>query len=188
MHGPGILRATPAPDLKRRKMDEERGETAYHEAAHMVAAWEQGLSVLGATIVPDPEAGYAGRVITPIEEQVHYAYWTNERDYLYAHLVTRYAGVVASELYTNEPTPPEAIVVSLQSIGSDYYEIAGYILDLGGDEEQSQTDVGKAALRHATNLVSVQWSNISSIAHTLMERDTLDERECRQVLESTGIV
>jgi ATP-dependent Zn protease len=41
-------------------MTEESRQTAYHEAGHMVVAWELGLNVLGATIVPDPEAGYAG--------------------------------------------------------------------------------------------------------------------------------
>jgi ATP-dependent Zn protease len=54
-------------------VNEESRLAAYHEAGHMVAAWELGLNVLGATIVPDAEAGYAGRVVVPIEDRVRYA-------------------------------------------------------------------------------------------------------------------
>ena len=36
--------------------------TAYHEAGHMCAAWDLGLSVTGATIVPDAEEDYLGLV------------------------------------------------------------------------------------------------------------------------------
>jgi hypothetical protein len=42
-------------------LDDEK-VTAHHEAAHMVAAWELGLAVSGATIVPNLEARYPGRV------------------------------------------------------------------------------------------------------------------------------
>ena len=43
-------------------MGEESRLTAYHEAGHIVIAEELGLNVLGATVIPDPEVGYAGRV------------------------------------------------------------------------------------------------------------------------------
>jgi ATP-dependent Zn protease len=35
-------------------MGEESRLTAYHEAGHMVVAWDLGLNVLGATVIPDP--------------------------------------------------------------------------------------------------------------------------------------
>ena len=62
--------------------------TAFHEAGHMVAAWELGLAVTGATIIPNPEEGYAGLVRVPVENRVRHADWVNEEDYLYAFLVT----------------------------------------------------------------------------------------------------
>jgi ATP-dependent Zn protease len=81
---------------------------AYHEAGHMVAAWELGLAVTGATIVANPEEGYAGCVWNPVEDRVHYASWVDENNYLYAHLVTYYAGIAASEIYTGAPLSSEA--------------------------------------------------------------------------------
>jgi ATP-dependent Zn protease len=87
-------------------MEEESRQAAYHEAGHMVGAWELGLNVLGATIVPDPGAGYAGRVIVPVEDRVRYADWVeSEAAYLYAHMVMYYAGMEAGEKYAGAPMP-----------------------------------------------------------------------------------
>ena len=44
---------------------------AYHEAGHMVAAWDLGLPVAGASMVPDSES--FGHVWVPFEERVHLA-------------------------------------------------------------------------------------------------------------------
>jgi hypothetical protein len=53
-------------------LEEAEKGAAYHEAAHMVAAWELGLAVTGATIVPNPAEGYLGCVWVPVEERVLY--------------------------------------------------------------------------------------------------------------------
>jgi ATP-dependent Zn protease len=148
--------------------------TAYHEAGHMVAAWELGLNVLGATIVPDPEAGYAGRVIVPVEDRVRYADWVeSEYAYLYAHMVSSYAGM-------------EAVNIDLGFVGpdSDYGKIAGGLLEIAGADEQEQAETAERARRHAQLLLSSRWSKVEAVAETLMDRKTLDERECREVLEA----
>lgn len=157
--------------------------TAYHEAAHMVAAWELGLSVVGATIVPDPENNYLGHVLAPIEERVRYADWVDEDEYLYCHLVTRYAGVAASDKYTGVPTPPEAVQHALGSPGSDYWSVGDFVLSLGGSDPNEQEKVDDRARRHATGLVYARHPQIEAVAQVLMERETLDESECRQALE-----
>ena len=79
-------------------MQDKSRLAAYHEAGHMVVAWEPGMNVLGATIVPDARAGYAGRVMVPVEDRVRYADWVEfESAYLYAHMVMNYAGLEAGE-------------------------------------------------------------------------------------------
>lgn len=87
-------------------MNEESKQTAYHEAGHIVAAWVLGLNVLGATIIPDADAGYAGRVLVPVEDRVRYADWVgSEHAYLYAHMVMSYVGMEAGKKYAGAPMP-----------------------------------------------------------------------------------
>ena len=166
-------------------VDEQGKQTAYHEAGHMVAAWELGLNVLGATIVPDPEAGYAGRVVVPVEDRVRYADWV-ESEYacLFAHMVMRYAGMEAGEKYAGAPMPEMNIDLGFAGPDSDYGHIADALLSIAGPDEQEQIETSEHARRHAHHLVSSRWSKIEAVAETLMERETLDERECREVLEA----
>jgi ATP-dependent Zn protease len=166
-------------------MDEESRQTAYHEAGHMVAAWELGLNVLGATIVPDPEAGYAGRVVVPVEDRVRYADWVeSEHAYLYAFMVMSYAGIEAGEKYVGVPMPEMNIDLGFVGPNSDCGQIADVLIAIAGPQEQEQIETGERAQRHARNLVASRWSAIEAVAQTLMERETLDERECREVLEA----
>jgi ATP-dependent Zn protease len=168
-------------------MDEESKLTAYHEAGYMVVAWELGLNVLGATIIPDPEAGYAGRVAVPVEDRVRYADWVeSEQAYLYAHMVVRYAGLQAGEKYVGVPIPKINIDVGYASPDSDHGRIAEALLSTAGPDEQDQLETIQLARHHAESLVTSHWSQIEAVAQTLMERETLDERECRRVLESTS--
>src|SRR5215212_3268592 len=166
-------------------MEKDDKIAAYHEAGHMVAAWELGLNVLGATIVPDPKAGYAGRVIVPVEDRVRYADWVeSESAYLYAHMIMRYAGMEAGEKYLGVPTPEVDIDLGLVGPDTDYGQIADAVLEIAGDNEQEQAETSELARRHAELLVSARWSQIEAVAEKLMERETLDERECREVLEA----
>jgi ATP-dependent Zn protease len=165
-------------------MTEESRQTAYHEAGHMVVAWELGLNVLGATIVPDPEAGYAGRVIVPVEDRVRYADWVeSESAYLYAHMVVGYAGMEAGERFVGAPMPKLNIDLGFVGPDSDYGTIADALLAIAGPNEQEQIETGELAERHAKHLVTSRWSQIEAVAETLTDRGTLDERECREVLE-----
>lgn len=156
--------------------------TACHEAGHMVAAWDLGLAVLGASIVPDEET--AGRVICPVETRVRFAIWADEENYLYAHLVVRLAGIAAGEKYTGIPTPDEAVQLAIDSggLGNDYNSAADFILELGGDSEEGQAEIGDRALMHATNLIHARWECVEAVAVALLDREALDEAECRQVL------
>jgi ATP-dependent Zn protease len=168
-------------------MGEESKLTAYHEAGHMVVAWELGLNVRGATIIPDPEEGYAGRVAVPVEDRVRYADWVeSEQAYLYAHMVVRYAGLQAGEKYVGVPIPEMNIDVGYASPDSDIGRIADALLSIAGPEEQDQLETSELARRHAERLVARHWSQIEAVAQTLMDRETLDEGECRQVLESAS--
>jgi ATP-dependent Zn protease len=165
-------------------VNEESRLTAYHEAGHMVAAWELGLNVLGATVVPDAEAGYAGRVVVPIEDRVRYADWVESEDaYLFAHMVMSYAGMEAGEKIAGAPLPEMNIDLGLVGPDSDYGQIANVLVSIAGPDEQEQIATSELARIHAQHLVHSRWRKIEAVADTLLERETLDERECREVLE-----
>jgi hypothetical protein len=151
----------------------------------MCAAWELGLTVTGATIVPDPDQGYLGRVLCPIEDRVRYATWVDEDGYLYCHLVVQFAGPAASEKYTGVPTTDQVIRIELDTggPGNDYIKAADLILSLGGPDESGQAEVGDRALRYAANLIHWRWSRVERVAGALIENETLDEASCREVLE-----
>jgi hypothetical protein len=170
-------------------MDMEREPekvAAYHEAGHMVAAWELGLNVLGATIVPDPEAGYAGRVIVPLEDRVRYADWVDEGAYLYAHMVMQFAGEEAREKHAGDPISEMNIDLGFVGPDSDYGYIADALLAIAGPDEQEQRETGDRARGHARMLVSARWSRIEAVAETLKARETLGTEDCREVLEALG--
>ena len=169
-------------------MYDDSNITAYHESGRIVVAWELGLAVLGATIVPNPEEGYGSMVKIPVENRIRYADWSDEDGYLYAHLVARWAGIAASERFTGRPMSEAEIAMALESTGSDHRSLSDLILALGGPDEARQVEVGERAERHARNLVCVRWEQIEKVAGVLLERETLDEGGCRRVLEVAGIV
>ena len=157
--------------------------TAYHEAGHMCAAWDLGLSVTGATIVPNEEVGYMGMVHCPVEERVRYADWVDEGGYLYSFLVMRLAGPAAADRYTSVSIPDEAVQVALEHGDSNYNRAADFILTLAGPDPDKQKEIGERAAGRAQNLVSARWGFVEAVAHALMQHETLDEAKCRQVLE-----
>lgn len=162
---------------------QDEGRTAYHEAAHMVVAWELGLTVTEATIVPDSDS--LGSVRCPVEDRVRYADWVEEEGYLYSFLVLYFAGVAASEKYAGVSLPGAAVQHALESYGSDHYHAADFILALAGNDPEKQEEIGDRALSHATMLVHVRHEQIEDVAAVLVDRKTLDEGECRRVLENT---
>ncbi len=164
-------------------MTAENEGTAYHEAGHMVVAWDLGLAVTGATIIPNEEEGYSGCVTCPVENRVRHASWVDEQEYLYCHLVVYFAGVAASEKYTGVPLPSPAVQLALESHGSDYHNVGDYILALGGPDFDKQEEIGDRAMRDAAFLVETLWKRVEAVASVLVERQTLDEGECRRVLQ-----
>jgi ATP-dependent Zn protease len=159
--------------------------TAYHEAGHMIAAWELGLTVTRATIVPDPEEDYEGLVGIPVEERVRHADWVEE-EYLNAHLVTYYAGIATEEIYTNMPMSNAEVRVELKTYGSDYSKVSNFIATIAGPNEAKQVEVHENAKLQARKLIRRRWRRVSKIADVLLERKTLDEGECREILEQYG--
>jgi ATP-dependent Zn protease len=168
--------------------EEPEKVTAYHEAGLMITAWELGLTATGATIVPDAEEGYAAHVGIPVEERVRYADWVDENEYLCAHLVTYYAGIATHEIYTDMPLSDAEVGMALESYGSDYSNVSELILMIAGPDKARQVEVGKNAKLQARNLIRgrERWKRVSKIADVLLERETLDESECRQILEQYG--
>ncbi|MDP8951052.1 MAG: hypothetical protein M3N18_02245 [Actinomycetota bacterium] len=155
--------------------------TAYHEAGHMVAAWELGLYVTGATIVPDPEMGYLGRMEVPFEDRVRYAMFVDEEGYMFAHLVGLFAGMAAGERHAG--VEARELDAALGFFDGDYRAAAGHILSLAGDDEEEQKATEDHAQKYAQRLIHRRWERVETVAAALMERKTLDEGECRQVLE-----
>ena len=149
----------------------------------MVAAWDLGLDVVGATIVPDDATDALGSVGIRFDERVRYADWVDEHGYLYAHLVALYAGIVASEIYTGQTMTDAEVQVEAYSPGSDHYRASYFTLELGGPDMRAQGAVDTDAQRHAANLMHLNWARVKAVADVLMERETLNEAECRQVLE-----
>jgi ATP-dependent Zn protease len=153
---------------------------AYHEAGHMVAAWELGLTVLEATIVPDEEHGYLGRVKVPFEDRVRYAMFADEEYYLYAHLVGLFAGMAAGERHGGvEAAQTEA---ALGRFDGDYNNAAYFILSLAGADADVQKETELSAKRYAQRLIHNRWEAVEAVARVLMDRETLDAMECRRVL------
>jgi hypothetical protein len=76
------------------------------------------------------------------------------------------------------------IDVGLVSPDSDYGGITDALLNVAGPDEQDQLETSASAQRIAEYRVARRWSQIEAVAQTLMDRETLDESECRQVLES----
>src|SRR5215212_3168703 len=136
-------------------MDENSWQTAYHEAGHMVAAWELGLNVLGATIVPDLVAGYAGRVVVPVEDRVRYADWVeSEAAYLKAFVIMRYAGMQASEKYVGVSMPAVNIDLGFEGPDSDYRQIISVVMETAGDDEDEKRRTIEGCEWYAERLIS----------------------------------
>ena len=107
----------------------------------MLAAWELGLTVLGATIVPDGDAGTAGSLDTPVEDRVRYADCVEKPEYLYAHMVMVHAGMETDEKYVGAPVPEMHIDLGFVSHHSDYGKIADFLFELAGPHEKNQLEL-----------------------------------------------
>ncbi len=147
----------------------------------MVAAWELGLTVTEATIVPDPDKGYFGRVWVPFEDRVRYALWADEEGYLFAHLVGLLAGKAAGEKFMGDEAAK--VEAELGFFDGDYNAAAFFILSLAGEETDEQQEQERRATWYAQRLIHHRWERVEAVAAELLQRKTLDAGECRQVLE-----
>jgi hypothetical protein len=66
---------------------------------------------------------------------------------------------------------------------NDYGGIADALLNVAGPDEQDQLETSARAQRIAEHRVATRWSQIKAVAQTLIDRETLDESECRRVLQ-----
>ena len=94
------------------------------------------------------------------------------------------AGIAAGEKYVGAPLPEMNIDVGFASPDSDYGGITYALLETAGPDEQDQLETSARAQRIAELRVARRWSQIEEVAQALMDRGTLDERECREVLEA----
>jgi hypothetical protein len=102
-------------------------------------------------------------------------------------MIMLYAGIAAGERYLGAPLPEMNIDVGFVSPDCDYGGIADALLEVAGPDEQDQLETSARAQRIAEYRVASRWSQIEAVAQTLMDRETLDEGECRRVLEAAGL-
>jgi len=94
-----------------------------------------------------------------------------------------FAGIAAGERYLGAPLPEMNIDVGFASPDSDYGGITDALLNVAGPDEQDQLETSASAQRIAEHRVATRWSQIEAVAQTLIDRETLDESECRRVLQ-----
>lgn len=162
--------------------DNDTVQTAYHEAAHAVVAWDLGLTVLEATIVPDPAEDYAGRILFPLEDRVRYADWVDEHAYLEAFAIMYLAGPAAGDAFPGEPEPDIDVDLGLPEADSDHGRLANFILELAGPDEERQIEISERLEGIAKGYVGTRLPQIKTVAEALLTHGTLDEHECRKLL------
>jgi hypothetical protein len=76
--------------------------------------------------------------------------------------------------------------VELKTYGSDYSKVGDFIATIAGPNEAKQVEVDENAKLQARKLIRRRWRRVSKIADVLLERKTLDEGDCREILEQYG--
>lgn len=176
-------------------VQEDSRRTAYHEAGHMCAAWDLGLEVIYAEIETStgeqPDSTRYGYTHCPREERVRQATWVDGEEYLYAHLVVICAGPVSTEFSrSDKPDPlpctvkdPARFYLSDISVG-DAREVRKVVNMMNVPKtELEKTAVKNRACREAESLIECRWECVKTVARRLMERKTLNVKECRAVLK-----
>jgi len=97
--------------------------------------------------------------------------------------VSSYAGIAASEYYTGARLTEAEIELTVASRSGDHYDVGCFTIEIAGPDETKQAEVIDNAEQDARNLIGARWDRVKKVADVLLERETLDEGECRQVLE-----
>ena len=162
-----------APKLSRTHEEEK---TAYHEAGHVVAAFEMGISVRYVTIRPHGKGLMGNTVLRP----------TRFTPGVGGHLIIELAGASAAQLFRPDACPedddqvPDAI--DRAGIRDDLEQVLDAANLLFNTDEEKQ-DYLKKMIDRTDKLVESNWCQeaIQDIAEALLEKNTLTGREAKEI-------
>jgi hypothetical protein len=168
-------------------MDEEKVETAYHEAGHVVVAHVLELEITGVTVVPGEDRlarRFAGQAYVPVDEGLRYSYDAEgEDDYIERHLVCYLAGMKAVEILTGEE----------QDFTDGRYDddrggVSDCLLSLAptvspDDPALDEHDrLWEWAVSEAGRILDSSWPDVRRVAEVLLGRGELTGDEVKELL------
>lgn len=136
----------------------DRLSTCYHEAGHAVVAYRLGVDADRISVIPDAEAGTAGRAM--ISEP--FGVGSDRHD-----CIVSFAGHEAEQRYNHD--------ADIRAASQDY-EQARYYIALHGFDEAS-------LIKEARDIVKQNWACISAIATELNRSDQLSWDEWTQIID-----
>ena len=161
-----------------------RTRTAYHEAGHAVAAVLLGIGVSSITIVPDVREMSSG--MTEYRDTLD----TTDTDRVDRYAVAFLAGPVAEARFTPEPIDWEA--------KDDYIDAVGCVAGITdrmtlvwGDPTDLREAIERAGAEErmrglvelAEGLVEKHWTQVETVAHALLEANTLEGDEAERLID-----
>jgi len=164
--------------------EEERVETAYHEAGHAVALYALGFDLGGATIVSGRD--HLGRVGTPtneaVAERLDVLEYLGEdgETYLMRQIVLAFSGVKSVEILTGQDHDPRAGDVQFWLPGSDWHRLNTWLPMLAAPEDYPS--VYDKTWDEAERVLRENWGAVSAVAAALLERGELDAATLRSTL------
>jgi len=141
---------------------------AYHEAGHTVVARSLGIEVEGVSIVEDEDSH--GRSLSPLREGFDYYGDEDADEHLEDHLLVCLAGAVAEEKLTGKR--PELEGNDRQGAGDILIRIAP---GTNGAKMEESID-------RARDILSENWSNVTTLAEALLEHGKLSAGQVRTLL------
>jgi len=146
----------------------------------MCAAWILGFDVESATIVINTDQGYQGQTVCPVRDKLPDEVTEDWDRYLYKNLLVIYSGPAASRIYKPDTESPT----------SWYYGDRLYTADdRAADELIEEMDplerraISMRASDEAESLTKDHWECVKYVASVLLERKTLDQAQCQDVLK-----
>ena len=161
------------PKLSRTHEDEK---TAYHEAGHVVAAFEMGISVRYVTIRPHGK-GILGNTVLRCNKFT---------PGVGGHVILKLAGAYAAQLFRPDAYPADhdqaCAVMTDAGFGDDFNQVEDAANTLFNTDEEKRDYLQKMFDR-TEKLVKSDWCQeaIQAIAEALLEKSTLTGREAKEI-------